>query len=128
MDSSGIGTRRTTKIGPPRILSAPGVGKRPRVASGLDLFWDDARCVDTDFLGATAGEITFERILQYYHRVPGDDSQLSGLGSDDLCLPQLGPHTGTAIPCSNSSRYSRDSTRTAGHHFFCVHFRGAFVR
>jgi hypothetical protein len=33
------------KIGATPILDAPGFGKRPRAASGLDLFWDDNRSV-----------------------------------------------------------------------------------
>ena len=64
MDSSEIRTRRTTKIGAPPILSAPGFGKRWRVASGPDLFWDDDRFVCTDLLGAAAGEITLQSLFQ----------------------------------------------------------------
>src|SRR5215475_4843901 len=64
VDLRTIATRRKTKIGAPQLLSVPGPGKRPRVASGLDLFWDDDRCLCADRLGAAASEIAGELLFE----------------------------------------------------------------
>jgi len=52
-----LGREEQQKLEAAPILSAPGFGKRPRVASGLDLFWHDHRYVTLKLLGATTGEV-----------------------------------------------------------------------
>ena len=60
-----------------------------RVAVGSNLFWDAYRSLLAELLGASIGEFTFERVLQYFHRIPRDDSQLGGPCCDDLDFPQV---------------------------------------
>jgi hypothetical protein len=128
MDSSGIGTRRTGKIGGAQIFSAPSFGKRSRVASGLDLFWDDDRFVRAELVGAAAGEITPESVFQQYDRTFANDSQPSGVSSDDFCFPQLRPQAGAAIPCGNSGHHGSSCSCAVGHDSFPILFADAVNR
>ena len=100
--------RRALHLGYARIRSPPGM------ASGICPFCVRYWFVRDEFLHASIGEITFERLLQHSSGHPGDGSSPRRVSGDDPGIPKFRPQDGTAIPCGNSSRRWRHGPGVVG--------------